>query len=119
MLQMPQDGAFSHSNLTHIKASRRRNNKATYLAQEDSDLEPLTLMVTTTTNSSPSLIKSWYLDSWCSNHMTCNKEWLVRLDESKKSMVRFLDDSTLQVEGMGNVVIRRKDGSHAIIEDVC
>ncbi|XP_047173543.1 uncharacterized protein LOC124841336 [Vigna umbellata] len=100
------------------KHKKKQQNKEAYLAQEDSDSEPLTLMVTTTTDNSHSFMKSWYLDSGCSNHMTCNKEWLVRLDESKKSRVRFADNNTLQVEGMGNVVIRRKDGSHAIIEDV-
>lgn len=40
------------------------------------------------------------------------------MDESKKSKVKFVDDNTTRVEGMGNVVIKRKDGSHAIIENV-
>ncbi|XP_017420317.1 uncharacterized protein LOC108330340 [Vigna angularis] len=56
------------------KQKKKQQNKEAYLAQEDSDSEPLTLMVTTTTDNSHSFVKSWYLDSGCSNHMTCNKE---------------------------------------------
>ena len=51
--------------------------------------------------------KSWFLDARCSNHMTGHKEWLVNFDSSKKSKVKFADDSTLRVEGVGDVVIVR------------
>lgn len=50
--------------------------------------------------------------------MTCNREWLINLVESKKSKVRLADDSTLRVEGMGNVVIKKKDGLNTTTENI-
>lgn len=38
------------------------------MAQEDSDSEPVLLMVTTNVESSQSEL--WYIDTGCSNHMT-------------------------------------------------
>lgn len=64
------------------------------------------------------LNKNWYLDSGCSNHMMCNREWLVNFDDTKKSKVKFADDSTLMVEGIGDVIINRKNGSQAVISSV-
>lgn len=39
----------------------------------------------------------------------------MNFDEIKKSKVKFVDDNTLMVEGMGDVIINRKNGSQAII----
>lgn len=77
------------------KQNKKVQNKETYLAKEDSESETLTLIVTTSSEDCNPMNKSWYMDSGCSNHMTCNREWLVILDESKKSRVKFADDSTL------------------------
>ncbi|OIV91203.1 hypothetical protein TanjilG_30425 [Lupinus angustifolius] len=74
------------------------------------------LMVTTSAENS--LTESWYLDSGCSNHMTRHKEWLVDFDPSKKNRVNFAGDSSLEVEGAGNVVITRQNGAKAIISNV-
>ncbi|XP_014503046.1 uncharacterized protein LOC106763361 [Vigna radiata var. radiata] len=89
--------------------------KEAYIAQEESDSELLILITTTYTVSSNSQDKLWYLDSGCSNHMTCHKEWLVNFDETKKSMVKFADNNTSKVEGVGDVIIRRKNDSRAIL----
>ncbi|CAL0332992.1 unnamed protein product [Lupinus luteus] len=62
--------------------------------------------------------ESWYLDSGCSNHMTSHKEWLTGFDPSRTNKVRFADDSTLKVEGAGDVVIQRSNGTQALISDV-
>lgn len=64
------------------------------------------------------LTKNWYLDSGCSNHMTYNREWLVNFDVTKKNRVKFADDSTWMVEGMGDIIIKRKNGSQTIIFNV-
>ncbi|XP_019433850.1 PREDICTED: uncharacterized protein LOC109340583 [Lupinus angustifolius] len=96
----------------------KKNNqyeKEAYKAQEEPEGEPITLMVT---NSSDHNDESWYLDSGCSNHMTSHKEWLTDFNPSRKSKVRFADDSTLKVEGTGDVVVVRKNGSNALITDV-
>ena len=103
------------------KKKKKHRDKEVHMAQEDYDSdssETLTLMVTTTAGSANSQEKSWYLDSGCSNHMTCHREWLINFDTEKKSKVRFADDSTLKVEGAGDVVILRKDGSKAMIANV-
>ncbi|XP_014515563.1 uncharacterized protein LOC106773379 [Vigna radiata var. radiata] len=61
---------------------------------------------------------SWYLDSACSNHMTGNKKWLIDLDTSVKSVVRFADDSVVQAEGSGKVLITRKNGKPVYMHNV-
>ncbi|XP_014522204.1 uncharacterized protein LOC106778730 [Vigna radiata var. radiata] len=52
---------------------------------------------------------SWYLDIGCSNHMTGRRDWLLDLDTSIKSIVRFADDSIIKPEGSSKVLITRKD----------
>ncbi|PNY18017.1 copia-type polyprotein [Trifolium pratense] len=60
----------------------------------------------------------WFLDTRCSNHMTGHKDWLVRYDNTRKSKVKLADGRSIQAEGTGNMVIKRKNGSSAIIEDI-
>lgn len=89
--------------------------------KEESYSEPLILMVMTSLESIVStnqVNKSWYLDSGGSNHMTYNREWLINLDELKKSKVRVADNNTLKVEGIGNVIVKKKNGLHVTIENV-
>lgn len=50
--------------------------------------------------------------------MMCNREWLVNFDDKKKCKVKFANDSTLTIEGMGDVIIKRKNGSQAVISNV-
>ncbi|XP_047158680.1 uncharacterized protein LOC124829252 [Vigna umbellata] len=61
---------------------------------------------------------SWYLDIECSNHMTGNKRWIIDLDTSVKSVVRFVDDSIIRAEGLGKVLITRKDGKSVFMHNV-
>ncbi|WVZ26935.1 hypothetical protein V8G54_000154 (mitochondrion) [Vigna mungo] len=96
---------------------KSQENEA-YAAQVESNSEPIILMKTTSTVSSHSQDKLWYLDSGFSNRMTCHRDWLVNFAETKRSMVRFFDDNTSKVEGVGDVVIRRKNGSCAILTSV-
>ncbi|WVY95082.1 hypothetical protein V8G54_034170 [Vigna mungo] len=94
------------------RSLKKDHSKEAYLAKEESDTEPVMLMATTLSANREPLNHekpSWYLDSGCSNHMTCNKE---------KSKVRVADNNTLQVEGIGNVVIKRKNGTFVIIKNV-
>ncbi|WVZ26234.1 hypothetical protein V8G54_004778 [Vigna mungo] len=86
---------------------KSQENEA-YAAQVESNSEPIILMKTTSTVSSHSQDKLWYLDSGFSNRMTCHRDWLVNFAETKRSMV----------EGVGDVVIRRKNGSCAILTSV-
>ncbi|XP_006595218.1 uncharacterized protein [Glycine max] len=62
--------------------------------------------------------EAWYLDIGCSNHMVGRKDWLIDLDTSKKTQIKLADSKALTVEGMGNIVTKRKDGKVALIENV-
>ncbi|XP_014506258.1 uncharacterized protein LOC106766009 [Vigna radiata var. radiata] len=61
---------------------------------------------------------SWYLDTGCSNHMMGNRRWLLNLDTSVKSTIRFADNSTIQVEGVGKILIKCKDGKSMYMHNV-
>ncbi|PNX67286.1 retrovirus-related Pol polyprotein from transposon TNT 1-94, partial [Trifolium pratense] len=59
---------------------------------------------------------AWFWDTGCSNHMTRHKDWLIKFDDTKKSKVKLADGRSIQAEGTGNMVIKRKNGSSAIVE---
>ncbi|WVZ14484.1 hypothetical protein V8G54_012050 [Vigna mungo] len=75
-------------------------------------------MVATNTEDTGTAQNIWYVESGCSNHMTYNRSWMMNLDESKKSKVRVADNSTLRIEGIGSVKIKRKNRLHATLENV-
>ncbi|WVY91413.1 hypothetical protein V8G54_036927 [Vigna mungo] len=94
------------------------NRKAHVVEEEESESEPLILMVATNTEDTGTTQNIWYVDSGCSNHMTYNRSWLSNLDETKKSKVRVADNNTLKVEGIGSVKIKCRNGLHATLENV-
>ncbi|GAU12912.1 hypothetical protein TSUD_73980 [Trifolium subterraneum] len=81
-----------------------------------SDQGPLLMMPTTEDEFGKQ--EGWYLDTCCSNHMTSNKEWLVNYDSSKKSTIRFADSRTVKSEGIGDMLIKGKDGNQVLITGV-
>ena len=87
------------------------------MAQEEdgSDLDQVLLMVTTRSKEDYS---SWYLDTGCSNHMTGNKDRLVDFNPNVTTSVRFADNSTILAEGIGKVMITRKNGETTYIHSV-
>lgn len=44
--------------------------------------------------------------------------WLVDFDSSNKSKVKLVGNSSLQAEGIGDMVIQRSNGRKAMIKDV-
>ncbi|XP_050883175.1 uncharacterized protein LOC127086452 [Lathyrus oleraceus] len=60
----------------------------------------------------------WYLDSGCSTHMTGRKDWFVQINQAAKSKVKFADNTTLSAEGVGDVLIGKRNGGHSRIKDV-
>ncbi|XP_073224742.1 uncharacterized protein [Cicer arietinum] len=60
----------------------------------------------------------WYLESGCSTHMTGRKDWFVKINQAMRSRVKFADDTTLAADGIGDVLIMRRDGGHSLIKDV-
>ena len=101
--------------------NRGKQHDEANLAKEDtevkSDDQPLLLMMTTNFDMS-SCENNWYIDSGCSNHMTGNRNWLINFDENRKSTVRFADNRSIQAEGVGDVLLKRRDGKDAMITDV-
>ena len=89
------------------------------MLKDDGDLDedpPVMMMMTTNSDSGSS--RTWYLDSGCSNHMTGHRNWLVNFDDSKRSVIRLADNRTIAAQGMGDVLISKKDGSNALLSDV-
>ena len=50
--------------------------------------------------------------------MTGHKEWFVNIDDKVKSKIKFADNNSVIAEGIGKVMIQRKDGQHSFINDV-
>ncbi|XP_057426461.1 uncharacterized protein LOC130719879 [Lotus japonicus] len=112
-------GHYSYECRAGKPKQQKNADKEAYATREDSDEDPIMLMVTTmnsTVNAETDEI--WYLDSGCSNHMTSHNEWLVDLDKTRTGRVKFADNRTLQIKGKGDVVIPRRNGKTAVIKDV-
>ncbi|XP_019414349.1 PREDICTED: uncharacterized protein LOC109326133 [Lupinus angustifolius] len=60
----------------------------------------------------------WYLDTSCSNHMTGRRDWFTTLGESAKSKVKFANNSSVSLEGVGKVMIKKLDGRKSYISSV-
>ncbi|PNX85031.1 retrovirus-related Pol polyprotein from transposon TNT 1-94 [Trifolium pratense] len=60
----------------------------------------------------------WFLDTGCSNHMTGHQNWLIKFDDTRKIKVKLADDRSIQAEGTGNMVIKRKNDSSTTVEDI-
>ena len=61
--------------------------------------------------------KTWFLNIRCSNHMTCQKSWLIMFDESRRSTIKIVSSRSLQEEKACNMVIT-SNGKSTINEDV-
>ena len=46
---------------------------------------------------------AWFLDSRCSNHMTCNRSLFNDMDESFKHRVKLGDNTRMEVTDKGSV----------------
>ncbi|CAL8152856.1 unnamed protein product [Prunus armeniaca] len=60
---------------------------------------------------------TWYLDSGCSNHMSGTKKMFTKLDEKFRENVKLGNDSSLKVQGKGDVKIK-VNGAVQIISGV-
>ncbi|KAG7565310.1 Integrase catalytic core [Arabidopsis suecica] len=60
----------------------------------------------------------WYLDNGASNHMTGNRAYFSKLDETVTGKVRFGDDSRIDIKGKGSILFVSKDGEKKILADV-
>ncbi|XP_024013158.1 uncharacterized protein LOC112087473 [Eutrema salsugineum] len=60
----------------------------------------------------------WYLDNGASNHMTGDRTYFKRLDETITGKVRFGDDSRIDIKGKGAILFITKNGEKKILADV-
>ncbi|XP_012574203.1 uncharacterized protein [Cicer arietinum] len=100
----------------HNKSLQRKDDEVQYANDEDSDSEGVLLMAATKPEVEQS--EFWYLDTGCSNHMTCNKYWFKNWNMEVKRKVMFADNSSVTAEGIGSVNFMSKDGQSSYINDV-
>ncbi|KHN31836.1 hypothetical protein glysoja_045519, partial [Glycine soja] len=98
------------------QAMQAQTTKGNNYDDEDSDSDKVLLMATT--NSEEDNVNLWYLDTSFSNHMTGHREWFVNIDDKVKSKIKFTDNSSVIAEGIGKMMIQRKDGQHSFINYV-
>lgn len=60
----------------------------------------------------------WYLDNSASNHMSGNRLFFRDLDDTVIGLVRFGDDSRIDIKGRGTVRFILKDGKKKVLNNV-
>ncbi|KAG7557329.1 Zinc finger CCHC-type superfamily [Arabidopsis suecica] len=60
----------------------------------------------------------WYLDNGASNHMSGNREYFTKIDETVTGKVRFGDDTRIDIKGKGSVLFISKNKEKKILADV-
>ena len=98
------------------KVPREDKDEAQYANGGDSDFDDSLLMAIT--NSEADKSNLWYLDTGCSNHMTGNKKWFLKLDYSVKRNIKFADNIQVTSADVGTVLVKRKDGQESTINEV-
>ncbi|XP_004490485.1 uncharacterized protein [Cicer arietinum] len=103
--------------LEDLSKKVQRDDGEAQLAQADSsDLDEVLLMASTSMEDY--CLGLWYLDIGCSNHMSGHKDRFVSIDENVKRGIIFADNSTIKTEGVGKILIQRRDGKQSFICDV-
>ncbi|XP_014511744.1 uncharacterized protein LOC106770448 [Vigna radiata var. radiata] len=97
-------------------AKNKPKKRANLAQEEESNLEAVIFMAYDDEKQPESIV--WYLDSNCSTHMTGRKDWFVRMQGVEHGKIIFADNSSLEAEGSGRVVLRGEDGREVVIEEV-
>ncbi|XP_012570216.1 uncharacterized protein [Cicer arietinum] len=114
--QDQDEEAGGSRNECRSKKVQRDDGEAQLTQTDSSDSNEVLLMASTSMEDDcPEL---WYLDTGCSNHMTEHKDWFISIDEKVKREIKFVDNNTVTTEGVGNILIQRKDDKKSFICDV-
>ncbi|XP_024007928.1 uncharacterized protein LOC112083938 [Eutrema salsugineum] len=60
----------------------------------------------------------WYLGNGASNHMTGNRNYFSKLDETVTGKVRFGDDFRINIKGKESILFVSKDGGKKVLANV-
>lgn len=60
----------------------------------------------------------WYLDNGASNHMTGDRRYFTRIDDSITGKVRFGDDSRIDIKGKGSISFIDRNGDQRVMKNV-
>ena len=60
----------------------------------------------------------WYLDTDSTNHVIEKNELFVKIDESVRNLVKFVDDNTIPIMRKGKILIQSKNCDHQYISEI-
>ncbi|XP_022562478.1 uncharacterized protein LOC111208054 [Brassica napus] len=60
----------------------------------------------------------WYLDTGATNHMTGNRRYFAKIDESITGKIKFGDDSRINIKGKGSIELIDQNGEIRTMADV-
>ena len=69
-------------------------------------------------NCAPPPSTTWYLDNGASNHMTGDRNKFQNLDERYSGSVKFVDGSSMKIQGKGTIVFGYMNGEQWTLEEV-
>nr|KYP41863.1 Retrovirus-related Pol polyprotein from transposon TNT 1-94 [Cajanus cajan]KYP41870.1 Retrovirus-related Pol polyprotein from transposon TNT 1-94 [Cajanus cajan] len=105
---------FHCKKIGHVEKYCRKKNKHQANFAEEKDGEQHLFYASQDSNSETS--GSWYLDSGCSNHMAKDACIFKDIDESVKVKVRMGNDTIVESEGKGTVMVETKKGTRLIAD---
>lgn len=106
-------GSYSKNDKFNKQSDKQESDSSNF-AREESDKEECSFMAF----ESKSGQDVWYLDSGASSHMTSHREWMTDFEnDSNKNKVILGDNSTHNIEGVGNVKIQLTSGRSANIKN--
>ena len=62
--------------------------------------------------------EEWVIDSGCTHHMTCRRDWFVEFSEEGSSKILLGDYHTVETLGIGSIRVNTDGGSVKILNNV-
>ncbi|KAL4573696.1 hypothetical protein LXL04_020511 [Taraxacum kok-saghyz] len=93
------------------RIAEERERGTTFVHREENETETMFMILSTQETQFNDI---WYVDSGCSNHMTANRGIFISMDESQRREVRTGDDTSLSVNGIGDIMVDTSTGKKRI-----